>query len=111
MQLGEQAIVPFEVDRFDREEGSGDGLSEGPYDSPPVLTYTLLGRGGRGRLGGGPGQGGSCDGRWAGMLVLCVDVSGRIPSRGRSRYVEQARGGWIGGGCGCCLDGRQVVGW
>lgn len=27
-----------------------------------------FGRGGRGRLGGGPGQGGSCDGRWAGIL-------------------------------------------
>jgi len=31
-----------------------------------------LGRGGRGREGGGPGQGGSCEGRWAGMLILCV---------------------------------------
>jgi hypothetical protein len=31
-----------------------------------------FGRGGRGRLGGGPGQGGSCEGRWAGMLIECV---------------------------------------
>jgi len=30
-----------------------------------------LGRGGRGLLGGGPGQGGNCEGRWAGMLIVC----------------------------------------
>lgn len=30
--------------------------------------YPRLGRGGSGRLGGGPGHGGSCDGRWAGIL-------------------------------------------
>jgi hypothetical protein len=30
-----------------------------------------FGRGGRGRLGGGPGQGGNCEGRWAGMLIEC----------------------------------------
>jgi hypothetical protein len=35
-----------------------------------ILLY--FGRGGRGRLGGGPGQGGSCDGRWAGMLMIVV---------------------------------------
>jgi hypothetical protein len=28
-----------------------------------VRALPYLGRGGRGRLGGGPGQGGSCDGR------------------------------------------------
>ena len=28
-----------------------------------------FGRGGRGRLGGGPGQVGSCGGRWAGILI------------------------------------------
>ena len=36
-----------------------------------------FGRGGRGRLGGGPGQGGSCEGRWAGMLIECVKESTR----------------------------------
>jgi len=29
-----------------------------------------FGRGGRGRLGGGPGHGGSCEGRWAGMSKM-----------------------------------------
>jgi hypothetical protein len=33
-----------------------------------------FGRGGRGRLGGGPGQGGSCDGRWAGILIVFEEV-------------------------------------
>jgi hypothetical protein len=32
--------------------------------------WLYFGRGGRGRLGGGPGQGGSCDGRWAGILIV-----------------------------------------
>jgi len=34
-----------------------------------------FGRGGRGRLGGGPGQGGSCDGRWAGILIVVSGCS------------------------------------
>jgi hypothetical protein len=34
-----------------------------------------FGRGGRGRLGGGPGQGGSCDGRWAGILIAVSECS------------------------------------
>ena len=34
------------------------------------LVRLYFGRGGRGRLGGGPGQGGSCEGRWAGMLMV-----------------------------------------
>lgn len=33
-----------------------------------MFEQLYFGRGGRGRLGGGPGQGGSCDGRWAGIL-------------------------------------------
>jgi len=33
------------------------------------LLRLYFGRGGRGRLGGGPGQGGNCEGRWAGMLI------------------------------------------
>lgn len=37
--------------------------------------WDYFGSGGRGRLGGGPGQGGSCDGRcWAGIVVLVVMV-------------------------------------
>jgi hypothetical protein len=34
-----------------------------------------FGRGGRGRFGGGPGQGGSCDGRWAGILIVVSGCS------------------------------------
>ena len=34
----------------------------------PVYCNLYFGKGGRGRLGGGPGQGGSCDGRWAGIV-------------------------------------------
>lgn len=37
-----------------------------------------FGRGGRGRLGGGPGQGGNCEGRWAGMLIECVRENSKI---------------------------------
>jgi hypothetical protein len=37
-----------------------------------------FGRGGRGRLGGGPGQGGNCDGRWAGILIVCVKDESKI---------------------------------
>jgi hypothetical protein len=33
-----------------------------------------FGRGGRGRLGGGPGQGGNCVGRCAGILRLLVKI-------------------------------------
>ena len=31
-----------------------------------------FGRGGRGREGGGPGQGGSCDGRWRESILMVV---------------------------------------
>jgi hypothetical protein len=37
-----------------------------------------FGRGGRGRLGGGPGQGGSCEGRWAGIVIVLVKEDLRI---------------------------------
>jgi len=37
-----------------------------------LLPYPRLGRGGRGRLGGGPGEGGSCEGLWAGILAGVV---------------------------------------
>jgi hypothetical protein len=37
-----------------------------------------FGRGGSGRLGGGPGQGGNCEGRWAGMLIECVRLNSRM---------------------------------
>ncbi len=36
-------------------------------------SYSRFGSGGRGRLGGGPGQGGSCDGRCS-RTVNCVDA-------------------------------------
>jgi hypothetical protein len=37
-----------------------------------------FGRGGRGRLGGGPGQGGSCEGRWAGILNMVVWENSKV---------------------------------
>jgi hypothetical protein len=43
-----------------------------------VVTRLYFGRGGRGRLGGGPGQGGNCEGRWAGMLIECVSEDSEI---------------------------------
>jgi len=41
-----------------------------PSASREPLLY--LGSGGRGRLGGGPGQGGNCEGRWAGIVIVLV---------------------------------------
>lgn len=43
-----------------------------------MVRRLYFGRGGRGRLGGGPGQGGSCEGRWAGMLIECVSEDSEI---------------------------------
>lgn len=37
-----------------------------------------FGRGGRGRLGGGPGQGGNCEGRWAGILKFVERTDSKI---------------------------------
>jgi hypothetical protein len=51
----------------------------------PVAFY--LGSGGRGREGGGPGQGGSCEGRWwAGMMA--IDVCCCLEMRVEQRYLR-----------------------
>lgn len=60
------------------------------------LLYPRLGRGGRGRLGGGPGQGGSCEGRWEGMVkcmwaVVRFGVELRLMSVMSCGVMRQAR--------------------
>lgn len=57
-----------------------------------------FGRGGRGRLGGGPGQGGSCEGRWAGILNMCFETKFKSLSCWFAVLVLTAKGcqgGWI----------------
>jgi hypothetical protein len=38
----------------------------------PLPSSFYLGRGGRGREGGGPGHGGSCEGRWKAGIVMML---------------------------------------
>lgn len=40
------------------------------FDLTVEASKLYFGRGGSGREGGGPGHGGSCDGRWAGILIV-----------------------------------------
>jgi len=47
-----------------------------------------FGGGGRGRLGGGPGQGGNCVGRCAGILRLLVKNDSRILGLHCSKEIE-----------------------
>lgn len=73
------SVVPCQ-DQAGREgDVSGAHYSDITVMKSKSLPLAHFGRGGRGRLGGGPGQGGSCEGRWAGMVksaIICNVVCG-----------------------------------